>query len=95
MATPTGQYQLALLIGALLLALARLALDVLAEVGHRPPAVQNTMDLVLILLLTVALFRQERSAGETPIAYPKSAVIVISLFGVAVGLSVSIFAFVL
>jgi hypothetical protein len=95
MTKPTRQYQVALLIGALLLAFARLALDVLAEVTERPPAVQNIMDIVLISLLVLALYRQERSAGETPIAYSRSTLIAIVLFGVALGLSVSVFAFVL
>jgi hypothetical protein len=91
----TRNYQIALLVGALLLAFARLVLDVLAEVSQRPPAIQNTMDIVLIVLLVVAIFRQERSAGETPLAYSRSTIIAILLFGVALGLSVPIFVFLL
>jgi hypothetical protein len=84
-------YQIALLSGALLIAFARLVLDVLAEVSQRPPAIQTTMDVVLIALLVAAAFRQERTAGETPRAYSRSTIIAILLFGIALGLSVPVF----
>jgi hypothetical protein len=80
-----------LLILALLLAFGRLALDLLAQLSARPPEVQNTMDVVLIvvLLVIVALGRREPNVAEGGGAYPRSTLLVILLFGVVFGLAIA------
>jgi hypothetical protein len=88
MAKPTLKQHTLLLILALLLALARLALDFLAQLSGKPPEVQNTMDIVLIVALVLAVARHERDGGEAGVAYTKSTVLVILLFGIALGLAI-------
>ena len=56
-----------------------------------PPAVQHTMDIVLIVILTMLLIPQERADRAATTSYSKSALIVL-LCGVAVGLSLPVFA---
>jgi fluoride ion exporter CrcB/FEX len=88
------RYYFVILIGALLLALARFALDALAEFSNRPPLVQFTMDIVLILILTVALFgserRQDQGTGQ-PIATRSKWMFLLIGFGFVVGLTLPIF----
>jgi hypothetical protein len=65
----TAQPYTLLLILSLLLALGRLALDLLAQLSGKPPEVQNTMDVILIVALALALGHQERQvAAATSIA---------------------------
>jgi hypothetical protein len=90
----TAQQYTLLLILSLLLALARLALDLLAQLSGKPPAVQNTMDVILIAALALALGHQERKVpAESNVAldrpgYSKSFLLTILLFGVALGLTI-------
>jgi hypothetical protein len=87
MARPTLKPHATLLILALLLAFARLSLDVLAQLSGKPPDVQNTMDVVLILTLVLALGWREQNVVEGGVAYTKSTVLVILLFGIVLGLA--------
>jgi hypothetical protein len=87
MTRPTLKQQPTLLILALLLAFTRLALDLLARLSGKPPEVQNTMDIVLIVTLVLALGWRERNVVEDGVAYTKSTVLVILLFGVVLGLA--------
>ena len=87
MANPTLKPHATLLILALLLAFARLALDLLAQLSGKPPEVQNTMDIVLILALILALGWHERHGVEQGVAYTKSTVLVVLLFGIVLGLA--------
>jgi hypothetical protein len=88
MARPTLKPHALLLILALLLAFARLALDLLARLSGKPPEVQNTMDIILIVTLVLALARHEQNAAEGGVAYTRSTVLVILLFGIVLGLAI-------
>jgi hypothetical protein len=89
----TPQYVI-LLILSLLVALARFALDLLAQISGKPPEAQNTMDIILILALALALGYQERKvSAESNVAsdrpgYSKSFLLIVVLFGVALGLTI-------
>ncbi len=52
---------------------------------------ENTMDVVLIVLLVLAVYRQEKGAAETPLDSEPSKLLAILLFGVVLGLIVPIF----
>lgn len=87
MTGPTLKPHAMLLILALLLAFARLALDLLAQLSGRPPNVQNTINVILIVTLILALRRQEQNIAEHGVAYSKSTLLMI-LFGIGLGLAV-------
>jgi hypothetical protein len=90
----TAQPYTLLLILSLLLALGRLALDLLAQLSGKPPEVQNTMDVILIVALALALGHQERqvaaatSIAPDPPGYSKSFLLTILLFGIVLGLTI-------
>jgi hypothetical protein len=90
----TAQQYTVLLILSLLLAFGRLALDLLAQLSGKPPEVQNTMDVILIVALVLALAHQERKVtADTNLSmdspgYSKSFLLTILLFGVALGLTI-------
>ena len=49
------------------------------------------MDVVLIVLLVLAVYRQEKGTAETPLDSEPSKLLAILLFGVVLGLIVPIF----
>jgi hypothetical protein len=87
-ARPTLKQHTVLLILALLLAFARLALDLLAQLSGKPPEVQNTMDIILIVTVVLALIRHEQNVAESGVAYTRSTLLVILLFGIVLGLAI-------
>jgi hypothetical protein len=90
MANSIAQKYAMLLILSLLLALARFALDLLAQLSGKPPEAQNTMDVILIFALALALGHQEQKvSAESNVAldrpgYSKSFLLLILLFGLTI-----------
>jgi hypothetical protein len=88
----SAQHQRLLLILAVLLALARLALDLLAELNGSPPVSPYTTDIVLLVVLILILASREQttSSADGPPAN-KPAIWMILLAGFVLGLALPAF----
>jgi drug/metabolite transporter (DMT)-like permease len=88
----SAEHQRLILILAVLLALARLALDFLAELRGAPPVPPYTTDIVLLIVLILALASREQTM---PAGGPRAntpAIWMILLAGFVLGLSLPAFA---
>ncbi len=86
-----AQHQRLLLILAVLLALARLALDLLAELSGQPPVPPYTTDLVLLVVLILALASREQAMPADDPPANKPAIWMILLAGFVLGLALPAF----
>ena len=86
----SAEHQRLILILAVLLALARLALDLLTEVSGQPSVPHYTTDIVLLVVLILALASREQAMpADGPSAKP--AIWMILLAGFVLGLALPAF----
>ncbi len=88
----SAEHQRLILILAVLLALARLALDLLTELSGQPPVPHYTTDIVLLVVLILALASRERPVTLHGPPVDKLAIWVILLAGFVLGLAFPAFA---
>ena len=87
----SAEHQRLILILAVLLALARLALDLLTELSGQPPVPHYTTDIVLLVVLILALASREQAmpSDSPPVNTP--AIWMILLAGFVLGLALPAF----
>jgi hypothetical protein len=87
----SAEHQRLILILAVLLALARLALDLLAELSGQPPVPPYTTDIVLLVVLILMLASREQTMPVDGPAANKPAIWMILLAGFVLGLALPAF----
>ena len=87
----SAEHQRLLLILAVLLALARLALDLLAELSGQPPVPPYTTDIVLLVVLILTLASREQIMPVDGPPANKPAIWMILLAGFVLGLALPAF----
>jgi hypothetical protein len=83
----SAEHQRLILILAVLLALARLALDLMTELRGQPPVPPYTTDIVLLVVLIVALASREQTLPADGLPANKPAICMILLAGFVLGLA--------
>lgn len=87
----SAEHQRLILILAVLLALARLALDLLAELSGTPPVPPYTTDLVLLVVLILALASRDQTMPTDGPPANAPAIWMILLAGFVLGLALPAF----
>ena len=87
----TAEHQRLILIFAVLLALARLALDLMTEVNGQPTVPHYTTDIVLLVVLILALASREPVVPADGPPANKPAIWMILLAGFVLGLALPAF----
>jgi drug/metabolite transporter (DMT)-like permease len=87
----SAEHQRLILIFAVLLALARLALDLMTEVSWQPSAPHYTTDIALLVVLILALASRERAVPADGLPANKPAIWMILLAGFVLGLALPAF----
>ena len=87
----SAEHQRLILILAVLLALARLALDLLTELSGAPPVPHYTTDIVLLVVLILALASREPATPADSPPANKPAIWMILLAGFVLGLALPAF----
>ena len=87
----SAEHQRLILILAVLLALARLALDLMTELSGQPSAPHYTTDIVLLVVLILALASREQAMPADGPPANKPAIWMILLAGFVLGLALPAF----
>jgi len=87
----SAEHQRLILILAVLLALARLALDLLTEVSGQPSVPHYTTDIVLLVVLILALASREQAVPASGPPANRPAIWMILLAGFVLGLALPAF----
>jgi drug/metabolite transporter (DMT)-like permease len=87
----SAEHQRLILILAVLLALARLALDLLTELSGQPPVPHYTTDIALLVVLILALASREQAMPADGPPTNKPAIWMILLAGFVLGLALPAF----
>jgi hypothetical protein len=87
----SAEHQRLILILAVLLALARLALDLMTELSGQPSVPHYTTDIVLLVVLIVALASREQAMPADGPPTNKPAIWMILLAGFVLGLALPAF----